>query len=215
MTNRLSLAVAMFAAAAALLVAAGLAHSAGEAGKGGTLRMSAPGDVDSLDPALAYAPRSWMLSYATCAKLFNYPDAAGTAGTRVVEEVVDRTTVSGDGRTYTFDLKKTFRFHTGAPVTAQSFAAAFNRDANPKLESPAVLYMREIVGAAAVIDGKADSISGVRVLSRPRRPTGKSSTTHPGQAPTTSTSESPTSASFSGGTRPTAATAPPMSTRWS
>ena len=46
-------------------------------------------------------------------------------------EVVDRTTVSGDGRTYTFDLKRTFRFHTGAPVTAQSFADAFNRVANP------------------------------------------------------------------------------------
>ena len=91
MTNRLSLAVAMFAAGAALLVAAGLAHSAGEARKGGTLRMSAPGDVDSVDPALAYLPRRGCSSYATCAKLFNYPDAAGAAGTRVVQEVVDRT----------------------------------------------------------------------------------------------------------------------------
>ena len=83
-------------------------------------------------------------------------------------EVVDRFTVSKDGRTYTFELKRTFRFHTGAPVTARSFADAFNRVANPKLESPATTYMREIVGATAVIDGNATSIAGVRALSRYR-----------------------------------------------
>ena len=71
-------------------------------------------------------------------------------------------------RTYTFDLHRGFRFHTGAPVTAQSFADAFNRDAQPDLESPARGFMREIVGARAVIDGKAASISGIRVLSRYR-----------------------------------------------
>ncbi len=95
------------------------------------------------------------LGFATCAKLFNYPDEPGAAGTRLVPEVVDTFTVSKDGRTYTFELKRTFRFHTGAPVTAQSFADAFNRVAQPKLGSPATRYMREIVGAAAVIDGKA------------------------------------------------------------
>jgi ABC-type oligopeptide transport system substrate-binding subunit len=82
----------------------------------------------------------------------------------VVPEVVDRFRVSKDGRVYTFDLKRTFRFHKGAPVTARSFAEAFNRDANPKMQSPAIQYLHEIVGADAVIAGKAASISGVRVL---------------------------------------------------
>jgi ABC-type oligopeptide transport system substrate-binding subunit len=49
-------------------------------------------------------------------------------------------------------------------VTAQSFAAAFNRDANPEMKSPATIYMHEIVGANAVVAGKAKTISGVRVL---------------------------------------------------
>ena len=106
-------------------------------------------------PGARLLPWSWPIGYATCAKLFNYPDAPGAAGTRVVPEVVDRFTVSKDGRTYTFELKQTFRFHTGAAVTAQSFADAFNRDAQPRLESPATAFMHEIVGAAAVIDGKA------------------------------------------------------------
>jgi ABC-type oligopeptide transport system substrate-binding subunit len=74
--------------------------------------------------------------------------------------------VSSNGRVYTFDLKRTFRFHTGAAVTARSFAEAFNRDANPKMQSPAVAlgYLHDIVGADAVIKGKATMISGVRVL---------------------------------------------------
>jgi peptide/nickel transport system substrate-binding protein len=125
-------------------------------------------DVGSIDPALAYRPESWTLEFATCAKLFNLPDLAGSEGTKVIPEVVDRYTVSRDGRTYVFDLKKTFRFHTGAPITAASFAAAFDRDANPKMRSPAVNYMHEIVGADAVIGGRASTIRGVRVLGRYR-----------------------------------------------
>ena len=174
MTRRLTISLAMLTVGVGLLLASGLARpagsasAAGEARKGGTLRVSYAAEVDFVDPALAYAGRSWLLEYATCAKLFNYPDAAGAAGTRLVPEVVDRYAVSKDGRTYTFDLKKTFRFHTGARVTARSFADAFNRDAQPRLASPATAYMREIVGAMSVIDRKAQSISGVRVLGRYR-----------------------------------------------
>ncbi len=131
----------------------------GRRGRGGTLRLSFPIDVDVVDPALAYAGQLWMLEYPTCAKLFN-TRTRRWGGTRLVPEVVDRYVVSKDGRTYTFTLKQTFRFHTGARVTAQSFADTFKRNAQPRLASPATAYMREIVGAAEVIDGKAQSISG-------------------------------------------------------
>ena len=172
MTRRLSLSLAMLAAGVALLLAAGLALAvggAGEARKGGTLRLASFQDPDSIDTALAWTPWSLPIVYATCAKLFNLPDASGDEGAKVVPEVVRAPwSVSRDRRTYTFDLKRTFRFHTGARVTAQSFADAFNRDAQPKLHSPAVDFMREIEGAAAVIDGTAESISGIRVLGRYR-----------------------------------------------
>ena len=116
-----------------LVVALGLlavaAFAGPKANRGGTLRLGT-GGIDSVDPALAYAGPSWMIEWATCAKLFNYPDAAGAAGTRLVPEVVDRYAVSGR-QDYTFVLKRAFRFQTGARVTAQSFADAFNRDANP------------------------------------------------------------------------------------
>jgi ABC-type oligopeptide transport system substrate-binding subunit len=171
MARRLSLSLLMFAAGAALLVAAGLASTAGsatageaaEARRGGTLRLGWPAD-DGVDPAVVGTSRGLMLQFAVCAKLFNLPDEPGAAGTRVIEEVVDRWAVSKDGKTYTFDLKRSFRFHTGARVTASSFARAFHRAANPKLTSLNVAYLYDIVGAGAVIAGKARTISGVRVL---------------------------------------------------
>ena len=168
MTARLSLSIAMVAAGAALLVAAGVAGTSGSASttaqapKGGTLRLSRHTDVDYVDPALAYYSTSWMLLQATCAKLFNYPDATGLAATRIIPEVTRSYTVSRDGKTYTFTLHRTFRFHTGGQVTAQSFVDAFNRVANPRQRSPATAYLSEIVGAAAVMDGKAKTISGIR-----------------------------------------------------
>lgn len=165
MARRLLLSLVLLVGGAVLLAVAATAPADSAVGrKGGTVRFARPFDVDFVDPALAYFTHSWAIEFATCAKLFNYPDAAGAEGTRVIPEVVDRFTVSPNGRIYTFELKRTFRFHTGAPVTAGSFAEAFNRDANPKMQSPATAYMHEIVGADAAIKGKAATISGIRVL---------------------------------------------------
>lgn len=160
----LSVSLGMLAVGITLLVASAPAGSAFESKKGGTLRLSRHTDIDFVDPGLAYYSTSASLLYVTCANLFNYPDAPGAAGLRPTPEVVKTYTVSRDGRTYTFDLHRTFRFHTGAQVTARSYFDAFNRVANPKLRSPATPYLREIVGAAAVIAGKAQTISGVRAL---------------------------------------------------
>src|SRR5688572_24822058 len=160
MTRKLSLPIAMLAAAVALVVGSGVGYSAGanETRKGGTLRLATFQEPESIDTALAYSPWTWPIQFATCAKLFNHPDASGAEGMKVVSEVVRSYTVR-DRLAYTFELKNSFRFHNGARVTAQSFADAFNRNANPKQKSPAMSFMHEIVGADAVADGKATSIS--------------------------------------------------------
>jgi ABC-type oligopeptide transport system substrate-binding subunit len=176
MARRFSLAAVMLMAGVALLVAAGLAGAAGgasvrkavEAPKGGTLRIASPIDVDSVDPGIGYTWSSGLITDASCARLFRYESGTGETSGRIIPEVVRAFSVSSEGRTYTFELKRTFRFHTGAPVTARSFADALNRVAQPKLRSPATPFMREIVGAAAVTDGTATSISGVRVIDRYR-----------------------------------------------
>jgi ABC-type transport system substrate-binding protein len=143
------------------------AAAADPAQKGGTLRLSSIFDVDSVDPAIAYGPQSWMLEYATCAELYNYPDAPAPKGSIAVPEVAAGfPKVSPDGKTQTIHLQRTYRFHTGARVTAANYVATLNRDADPKLQSAAasIGYLNDIVGANAVLAGKAKTISGVRAL---------------------------------------------------
>ena len=155
-------------AGAAVLLLSGLAGvaSTSDAQSGGTLRLLGTGtDVDSVDPALAYRPNSWSFMYAVCARLYGYPDRPAPQGARIVPEVAKAfPSFSRDGRTATIRLRRTYRFHTGARITAASFVAAINRLANPSMQSPAAFYLTDIVGARAVLEGKARSIAGVRAV---------------------------------------------------
>ncbi len=135
----------------------------GGASSSATLRGVTPLDIDYMDPALAYIPQSWQLLYATCAKLLNYPDRAGPAGARLTPEVAQSLPVrSADGRTYTFTIRKGFRFSppSNAPVTAQTFKYTIERTLNPKMHSPMAHYLADVIGAPAYIAGKAQHIAG-------------------------------------------------------
>jgi ABC-type oligopeptide transport system substrate-binding subunit len=119
------------AVAVGLLATAALATPAQK--MGGTLRLNILFDVDSLDPAIGYQAVTWMLEFATCAKLYSYPDKPAPEGTVTIPEVATGLPkVSADGKTQTIRLRRTFRFQTGQAVTAANFVAAFNRDANPQ-----------------------------------------------------------------------------------
>jgi ABC-type oligopeptide transport system substrate-binding subunit len=176
MTRKLWLSVAALAIGVGLLVTAGLAAAApsapksvqltGKAGKtGGTLKMNLQSDTDYVDPALAYYQISWQFEYVTCAKLLNYADKSGSAGTQLQPEVAtSMPVVSKDGKTYTFRIKSgkdAYRFNTGEVVTAATFAYAFQRDLNPKMQSPAASFLPDVVGADAYNSGKAKTLPGV------------------------------------------------------
>ena len=167
MKRRVDVALGVLAVAAVLFLAAGLAqHEAGaaaQAPRGGTLRIGSVSDVE-VDPGIGYTSSPWLVSEATCARLFAYRAEPGATAGRLVPEVVRSYAVSNHGRTYTFGLRRSFRFQTGARVTARSFVDAFNRVAQPRLGSPAMGYLREIVGAVEVIDGRAASIAGIRAV---------------------------------------------------
>lgn len=154
--------IATATGAALLLAASGSPRGDKE---GGTFRVGMPVQIfDSIDPALARFPAPTELFRATCASLLNYPDKPVPAGLRHVPEVAANfPTISRDGKTYTFTILKSFRFSTGAPVTARDFAASINRVLNPALKSPRAGDLLRIVGAQAVLDGKAITASGVIV----------------------------------------------------
>jgi len=117
--------------------------------------------LDYIDPALSFTARGWALLDTTCARLMAYPDKPPPAGFRLVPEVAASYTVSSDFKTYTFTLRPGFRFSDGSPVRANAFAHAINRTLVPSVRSPGRLHAQDIVGAAAVLGGKATRASGV------------------------------------------------------
>src|SRR5439155_7615042 len=93
---------------------------------------------------------------------------AGPAGSKLVPEVASKFKVSNNGRTYTFFIRKGFRFSDGAKVTAKSFKYAIDRVANKDLASPGAQFIVDpngtnIIGAKKVNDGKATHVSGAVV----------------------------------------------------
>lgn len=168
MGARPRLSLVALGAGVALLVTAASASPQGDSTRGGELRLMWALWPDSLDPARAGGyGGSWTLLNATCAKLFRTVYDPNNGKPRVVPEVAaDYPKIKNGGRTYTFELKRTFRFHTGERVTAKSFAKAFNRDANPRMKSPVARrgFLEAIVGADAVVHGTAKTISGVEPL---------------------------------------------------
>lgn len=130
---------------------------------GGTLRISlAPGSgLDHIDPALSFTQPGWALLDATCARLMTYPDKPAPAAYRLQREVASGYKASKDFKTYTFTLRKGFRFSDGSPVRASAFARAINRALQPNVLAPAAVHMRDIVGAADVLAGRRTTAAGV------------------------------------------------------
>ncbi|HLJ65978.1 MAG TPA: peptide ABC transporter substrate-binding protein [Chloroflexota bacterium] len=84
---------------------------------------------------------------------------------RVVPDDAQRIVISPDHRTYTFYLRKDLRFSNGDPITAYDFRFSLNRSLTPGVKSPsAPTYLLDIDGARLVLEGKAKSASGIRVL---------------------------------------------------
>src|ERR1044071_5863715 len=156
MPRRLWLSLALLAIGAGFLATSRLAGAS--ASNGGILRVGIAERPVLMDPQLADYSTNWWIEYATAAKLFNFPDKRGRAGSIPEPEAAPPFAVSKDGRVYTFKIREGFRFSDGSRVTADSFAYAIDRVANHDLESPGARFIVDpagtnIVGAAEVVRG--------------------------------------------------------------
>ncbi|GAX08936.1 periplasmic oligopeptide-binding protein [Secundilactobacillus silagincola] len=73
---------------------------------------------------------------------------------KIVPDLATKSTVSKDGKTYTFKLRKDAKFSNGDPITAQSFVYSWQRSLAPATKSMHVYLFNGIVNAAAVNAGK-------------------------------------------------------------
>ncbi len=73
--------------------------------------------------------------------------------------------VNNDGTVYTFHLQPDAVFHDGKPVTASDVVYSWERAADPATASDTVLtYLGDIIGVKEMRDGKAETISGLKIL---------------------------------------------------
>jgi YVTN family beta-propeller protein len=132
---------------------------------GGTLRITAENGPGPLDPALAFNDVAWQLMAPMCVKLLNYPDASGAKGSVLHAEAAEALpAISRDGRTYTFHIRKGYRFSppSNQPVTAAVFKYSIERSLNSKMKGFAKTLLGDIAGEDAFLAGKARGISGIR-----------------------------------------------------
>ena len=113
-------------------------------------------DPRSLDPALSTdVPTGRAVSYVFDGLTRFTPDA------RVEPALAERWTVSPDGLTYTFHLRRGVTFHNGTPLTAKQVVHTFERALNPATKGGRAEPLVPIRGAAEFAAGKATSVSGL------------------------------------------------------
>jgi peptide/nickel transport system substrate-binding protein len=179
---RIGLAMLFASAMVAFLGGAALAHPGRQ---GGTFRIAVPAvgitglpRFATIDPAVSGGIAEAIVLRPACATLLAYPDVPLPAGLHLVPDLaVAFPKISSDGKTYTFTVRKGLRFSDGQPVTAASFAHAIDRFLDPKMQSPNASAFADVVGAQAVLDGKAASPSGItargnRLVIRLTKPNG-------------------------------------------
>ncbi|MEE9171885.1 MAG: ABC transporter substrate-binding protein [candidate division NC10 bacterium] len=150
----------LFFAATCILWAGVLVGEGSLPRHGGSYRHAlGPSDPPSLDPAHI----TDTVSHTVASELF---DGLVTfdQDLKIRPAIARRWVISGDGRTYTFDLRSGVRFHNGRTVTAEDFRYSFERLLHPKTRSERTWILEKLQGAREFMAGKAPRVTGIRVL---------------------------------------------------
>ncbi len=123
--------------------------SDGDSLYGGTLKIAAVGDVDALDPLIAYSTESWQVIRATTRQLVTYSGSTEGIGddTEIVPDLAESWDVSDDGLTYTFHLRDDVYFSgaTDREIVAEDFVYAIKRFADPNANVSAITYYNSLL----------------------------------------------------------------------
>ena len=124
---------------------------------GSLLRLAQRAEPTTLDPALV--EDGWTIELMM--QVFEGLVQWSTDNT-LIPALATEWSVSEDGRTYTFKIREGVKFHNGQKLTAEDFVFSINRCLRPALKSSiARTYLGDLVGAADVMDGKAETCAGV------------------------------------------------------
>jgi peptide/nickel transport system substrate-binding protein len=126
---------------------------------GGTFNWVAPygGDFFSLDPHISSRTQDYLALLNNNSGLYKWSADAK----RPVLDLAEEATVSDDGLTYTYKLRKNVKFHNGRPMVADDVIWSLTRIMDAKTASPCARYVRVIKGAKDMETGKSETVSGL------------------------------------------------------
>jgi len=151
------------ARALAVALAVGLATPAAAGVRpahGGVLRLGLPALPRTADPALAVELPDVVAARATSGALLAL-DARGELVPALLAEVPQP---EAGGRAFRLRLRADAVTWTGAPITADDLASAFTRLASPATGSPHAWAILPVLGADAMLAGRAAALAGVQVV---------------------------------------------------
>jgi oligopeptide transport system substrate-binding protein len=122
----------------------------GESETGMTLRRGLGGEPESLDPAFATDGYSSQVLQ----DLYEGLTSESPSGD-VIPAIASTWEVDPSGKQYTFRIRSGARWSNGKPIRAQDFVDAWRRVLDPLRASPVANELRLIVGATAIIAGRA------------------------------------------------------------
>jgi ABC-type transport system substrate-binding protein len=128
---------------------------------GGTVKVAWSDPPDSFDPALGQNLTAWdcLTELVYFGSLMAYDKQFGGP---VPNLAAAPPAVSKDGKTLTFKIRPGVKFHNGRAIVAGDFKYAWERMLNPKMQSWGASYLSSIVGANAMMAGKASHLDGVQ-----------------------------------------------------
>jgi peptide/nickel transport system substrate-binding protein len=109
------------------------ANSGGGGGSGGQLAVGLFAEPDSLDPATMHLLPSYQVTSSIYDQLLWR--IAGQPADSFLPGLATSYSVSPDGKTYTFKLRKGVKFHDGTPFNASAVKATFDRIVAPATKS--------------------------------------------------------------------------------
>jgi len=128
--------------------------------QGGTMVVTYKDDISTLDPAIGYDWQNWSMIKSLFNGLMDYE--AGTYNLQ--PDLAESFTISPDGKTYIFKIRKDVKFHNGRKLTAEDIKYSIDRAVNPKTQSPGQGFFASIQGFDDVVAGKTTKLSGITVV---------------------------------------------------
>lgn len=81
----------------------------------------------------------------------------------VIPDIAEKWSISKDGLTYTFTLRRGVRFSNNREINASDFKYSFKRILDPKTRSPNTWVLEKIAGARSFMGGTSGDLAGIVV----------------------------------------------------